>query len=133
MEFARGVALIADEDFEGALPLVTHPALEATPLVQYARYYAGVALLGLERAGEAVTMLAPLEGKVAGALQDAVPLRLAEAALAREAPAGGGERVGKGERLHVDRARKGAAAPRCRHGGGGRVGQGAAHLSACLR
>ena len=85
--FARGVALIAAEDFDGALPLVTHPALEATPLAQYARYYAGVALLGLERAGEAVTMLAPLEGKVAGALQDAVPLRLAEAALAREAPA----------------------------------------------
>ena len=85
--FARGVALIADEDFEGALPLVSNPALEATPLAQYARYYAAVALLGLERADEAAALLAPLEGKVAGYLQDAVPLRLAEAALAREVPA----------------------------------------------
>ena len=84
---ARGVALIAEEDFEGALPLVSNPALEATPLAQYARYYAAVALLGLERADEAAALLAPMEGKVAGYLQDAVPPRLAEAALAREVPA----------------------------------------------
>jgi soluble lytic murein transglycosylase len=86
-EFARGVALIADEDFAQALPLLTSPALEATPLAQYARYYAGVALLGLERVDEAAAMLAPLEGTVPSYLQDVVPLRLAEAALAREAPA----------------------------------------------
>jgi soluble lytic murein transglycosylase len=86
-EFARGVALIAEEDFAGALPLVSNPGLEATPLAQYARYYTGVALLGLERPDEAATTLAPLEGRVEGYLQDAVPLRLAEAALAREVPA----------------------------------------------
>jgi soluble lytic murein transglycosylase len=86
-EFARGVALIADEDFAEALPLVTNPALQTTPLAQHARYYAGVALLGLDRPDEAATTLAPLEGKVEGYLQDAVPLRLADAALAREVPA----------------------------------------------
>jgi len=86
-DFARGVALIAEEDFWGALPLVSNPGLEATPLAQYARYYTGVALLGLERPAEAATTLAPLEGKVEGYLQDAVPLRLAEAALTREVPA----------------------------------------------
>jgi soluble lytic murein transglycosylase len=86
-DFARGVALIGEEDFGGALPLVSDPGLQATPLAQYARYYTGVALLGLERPDEAATTLAPLEGKVEGYLQDAVPLRLAEAALAREVPA----------------------------------------------
>jgi len=86
-EFARGVALIADEDFSGALPLVTAPALQDTPLAQYARYYAGVALLGLGRPDEAAMILAPLEARVEGYLQDMVPLRLAEAALAREVPA----------------------------------------------
>ena len=85
--FARGVALVADEEFAGALPLVSSPALQATPLAEYARYYAGVALLGLQRQGEAAMALTPLEGKVEGYLQDAVPLRLAEAALAREVPA----------------------------------------------
>ena len=86
-ELARGVALLADDDFAGALPLVTNPALQTTPLAMYARYYAGVALLGLERPDEAMAMLASLEGKVEGYLQDAVPLRLADAALAREVPA----------------------------------------------
>ena len=85
--FARGVALIADNDFAEALPLVTNPALQATPLATHARYYAGVALIGLERLDEAVATLTPLEGRVEGSLQDAVPLRLAEAALARQAPA----------------------------------------------
>ena len=84
---ARGVALIADEEYQRALPLVSNPALHATPLAQYARYYAAVALLGLERADEAAMLLAPMEGKVAGYLQDVVPLRLAEVALARDVPA----------------------------------------------
>jgi len=84
---ARGVALIADEDFAGGLALVNNAALGATPLAQYARYYTGVALLGLGRAEEAATTLAALDGRVNGYLNEALPLRMAEAALARNVPA----------------------------------------------
>ena len=84
---ARGVALIADEDFAGGLALVSSAALGATPLAHYARYYTGVALLGLGRAEEAATTLAALDGRVDGYLKEALPLRMAEAALARNVPA----------------------------------------------
>ena len=85
-QLARGAALIADADFAGGLPLVNNAALGATPLAQYARYYSGVALLGLGRADEAATTLAALNGRVEGYLKEALPLRMAEAALARDDP-----------------------------------------------
>ena len=85
-QFARGVALIADEDFAGGLSLVNNAALGATPLAQYVRYYAGIALLGLGRADEAATTFAALNGRVEGHLKEALPLRMAEAALARDDP-----------------------------------------------
>lgn len=82
-EFARGVALMADGKFAAALPLVTSAALAQTPLAQYGRYYSGVALLGLGRESEATAAFAALDGRVEGYLNEAVPLRMAEAALAR--------------------------------------------------
>ena len=78
--------MLADEDFAGGLALVNNAAVGATPLAQYARYYAGVALLGLRRADEAATTLAALDGRVEGYLKEALPLRMAEAALARDDP-----------------------------------------------
>lgn len=87
-QFARGVELLNDEDFAGGLSLVNNAAVGATPLAQYARYYAGVALLGLGRADEAAMTLAALDGRVEGYLQEALPLRMAEAALARDDPEG---------------------------------------------
>ena len=85
-QFARGVALLADEDFVGGLALVNNAAVGATPLAQYARYYAGVAMLGLGRADEAATTFAALDGRVEGYLQEALPLRMTEAALSRDDP-----------------------------------------------
>jgi peptidoglycan lytic transglycosylase len=81
--FARGAALIADGNFAAALPLVTDAALALTPLAQYGRYYSGVALLGLGRASEAAVAFAAVDGRVEGYLNEALPLRMAEAALAR--------------------------------------------------
>ena len=82
---ARGVALIGDEKYAEALPLVTNTpaAAAATPLAQYGRFYTGVALLGLDRVKEADAMFAALDGRVEGYLQEALPLRMAEAAMAR--------------------------------------------------
>ena len=85
-ELARGAALIADQKFSAGLPLVTSAALAATPLASYGRYYAGVALLGLGRASEAATAFAALDGGVEGYLEEALPLRMAESALARNDP-----------------------------------------------
>jgi len=82
-EFARGVRLIADGKFAAGLLLVTNAPLAATPLAQYGRYYAGVALLGLGRASEAAAAFAAPDGRVEGYLREALPLRMAEAALAR--------------------------------------------------
>ncbi len=83
--FAKGARAIADEDFAAGLSLVNGLDLSATPLAGYARYYTGVALAGLSRFAEAdavfATMLAsPREGY----LKEAVPLRAAEVALARQ-------------------------------------------------
>ena len=124
-QFARGVALLADEDFAGGLALVNNAAVGATPLAQYARYYAGVALLGLGRADEAATTLAALDGRVEGYLKEALPLRMAEAALARDDPEGavGILELASDETLVA--ARRGADAPRRRAGGGGRARAGA--------
>ena len=82
----RGVTLVRDGNFAAGLPLVTDASLAATPLASYGRYYAGVALLGLGRADEAAAMLAALDGRVEGYLKEALPLRRAEMALARNDP-----------------------------------------------
>src|SRR5688572_18851308 len=81
--FARGAKLIDDGDFAAGLPLVQGADLAATPLADYSRYYVGVALHGLRRFEEAGAALEPLEGDVEGFLEEAVPLRRAEIALAR--------------------------------------------------
>jgi soluble lytic murein transglycosylase len=82
-QLARGVALIADRNFAAALPIVTGAAPAGSPLALYARYYTAVAQLELGRTGDAEAALAALDGRVEGYLEEAVPLRLAEAALAR--------------------------------------------------
>jgi soluble lytic murein transglycosylase len=81
------VALIADEKFAEALPLVTSAQLAGTPLASYGRFYTGVALLALDRVKEADAMFAALDGRVEGYLKEALPLRMAEAAIARNDPA----------------------------------------------
>ncbi len=86
MRFARGTALIAKDDFAAGLPLVRTDDLAATPLAAYSRYYTGVALLGLGRSQEAETVLAAIGNMPVGYLEEAVPLRLAEAAVAAGHP-----------------------------------------------
>ena len=81
---ARGVALIADEKYAEALPLVTNAPLAGTPLAPYGRFYTGVALLGLDRVKEADAIFAALDGRVEGYLKEALPLRMAEAAMVRK-------------------------------------------------
>ena len=82
-QLARGVALIEDEKFATALPVVTSAQVAATPLAQYGRYYTVVALLELGRVDDAEAILTALDDRVEGYLKEAVPLRMAEAALAR--------------------------------------------------
>ena len=86
MRFARGAALIAKDDFAAGLPLVRTDDLAATPLAAYSRYYTGVALLGLRRPEEAEAVLAAIGNMPVGYLEEAVPLRLAEAAVAAGHP-----------------------------------------------
>jgi len=80
---ARGVRLIAENDFAEALPLVRGVDLLSTPLALYGRYYTGVALLGLQQYEEAEAAFAAIDDSTRGALREAVPLRMAEAALGR--------------------------------------------------
>ena len=80
---ARGVRLLAAGDFSGALPLLRGGDLAATPLAYYARYSAGVALLGLQQFEEAEAAFDAIDGTAAGYLSEAAPLRMAEAALGR--------------------------------------------------
>jgi soluble lytic murein transglycosylase len=83
--FARGARLIADGDFAAGLPLVTGADLSATPLAQYSRYYAAVALHELGRAAEADNLLSPVvEAEPAGYLGEIAALRLADVALSRD-------------------------------------------------
>jgi soluble lytic murein transglycosylase len=82
-QLARGVALIGEEKFAAALPVVTNAQVAGTALAQYGRYYTAVALLGLGRVTDAEALLNALEDRVDGYLKEAVPLRLAEAALGR--------------------------------------------------
>lgn len=84
---AQGVQLVAKEDFAGGLPLVTGADLGGSPLADYARYYAAVALSGLGRHQEALTALSALATRqLDGTLKELVPLRLADAALAVQDP-----------------------------------------------
>jgi soluble lytic murein transglycosylase len=83
--FVKGARAIADEDYAAALPLLNGLDLSVSPVAGYARYYTGVALAGLSRFAEAdavfTSMLAaPREGY----LRQAVPLRAAEVAVARQ-------------------------------------------------
>jgi hypothetical protein len=85
--FARGAALIAQGDHAAGLPLVTNADLSGTPLAQYGRYYAGVALFNLRRLGEADAVLtAVVDAEPEGYLSEAAPLRLADTVLARSEP-----------------------------------------------
>jgi soluble lytic murein transglycosylase len=80
---ARGVRLIAENDFAAALPLVRDADLRSTPLAPYGRYYTGVALLGLQQYEEAEAAFDAIDDSTRGALRVAAPLRMAEAALGR--------------------------------------------------
>ena len=85
--FARGAALIANGEYAAGLPLVTGADLTGTPLAQYSRYYAGVALFALRRLGEADAVLtAVVEARPEGYLKEVAPLRVADTALALADP-----------------------------------------------
>jgi soluble lytic murein transglycosylase len=81
---ARGITLIDDANYAGGLPLVGSTEAASTPLDKYAKYYTGVALLGLKRVSEADAVFERLDDHVEGYLKQALALRMAEAALARD-------------------------------------------------
>jgi soluble lytic murein transglycosylase len=84
---AQGVQLVAKEDYAGGLPLVSGADVAGSPLADYARYYAAVALAGMGRHQEAVAALSALAARqLDGTLKELVPLRLAEEALAVQDP-----------------------------------------------
>ena len=83
---ARGAALTTEEEFAAALPLVSGDDLASTPLAAYSRYYRGVALLGMRRSQEAEATFIAIGNMPVGYLQEAIPLRLAEAAVAAGHP-----------------------------------------------
>jgi soluble lytic murein transglycosylase len=80
---ARGAMLIDARDFASGLPLVQSANVKSTPLAAYARYYTGMALLGLRRFEDADDEFDAIDDDVDGYLREAVPLRRAEIALAR--------------------------------------------------
>jgi soluble lytic murein transglycosylase len=85
--FARGVKLYNDNDYAGALPLVSSPALATTTLADYARYYTALAQIGLERVDDAAATLESLATrKPSGYLSQAVALKRAELATTRKDP-----------------------------------------------
>ncbi len=79
---ARGAMLIDTRDFVSGLPLVQSASLKSTPLAAYARYYTGIALLGLRRFEDADDEFDSIDDDVDGYLREAVPLRRAEIAVA---------------------------------------------------
>jgi soluble lytic murein transglycosylase len=85
-QLARGVKLIEMDSLAAGLPLVKTAALDGSPLASYARYYAGVALIGLNRPAEAEAELQAISPRPGGHLRDVVALRMAEAAMARMEP-----------------------------------------------
>jgi soluble lytic murein transglycosylase len=81
--FARGAKLIAEGQHAAGLPLVRGADLQSTPLAAYAQYYTGLALAGLNRFDEAESILSALDVRdPAGYLEEAVPMQLAEVAIA---------------------------------------------------
>ena len=81
---ARGIRLINSGDFAGGLPLVNSADVGRSPLAAYAHYYAGVALTSLTRPSEADKAFAAAHDRDPdGYLDEALDLRMAEAALAR--------------------------------------------------
>ena len=82
-QLARGVALIEEEKFAAALPVLTNAQVAGTSLAHYGRYFTAVALLEVGRVNDAEAILMALEDQVEGYLEEAVPLRMAEAALTR--------------------------------------------------
>ena len=83
--FAKGVRAVASEDFAAGLALLNGLDLKTTPLAGYARYYTGVALAGLSRFPEAdAVFTSMMTSRPNGFLREAVPLRLAEVAAARQ-------------------------------------------------
>jgi soluble lytic murein transglycosylase len=83
--FAKGARAVTDEDYAAGLSLLNGLDLNATPLGGYARYYTGVALAGLSRYAEADALFTAMMASARdGYLREAVPLRLAEVAVARE-------------------------------------------------
>ena len=86
--FAKGVRAVASEDFAAGLSLLNGLDLGTTPLAGYTRYYTGVALVGLARFAEAdAVFTSMMTSRPDGFLREAIPLRLAEVALARQDPA----------------------------------------------
>ena len=88
-KLARGAKLIDGGDFAAGLPLVTSAEVAGSPLASYARYYRAVALAGLNRTSEAITVFQGLEAEAtAGAsgylFGEAVPLRRADLEVARQ-------------------------------------------------
>jgi soluble lytic murein transglycosylase len=83
--FSKAVKAIAGSDYAAALPLLSGLDLTTSPLANYARYYTGVAQIGLSRFADAdATLTALLATPREGYLREAVPLRLAEVALSRQ-------------------------------------------------
>ena len=81
---ARGVVAIASGDFAAALALVSNPELAKSVLSGYAKYYQGLALLGLSRLEEADAVFAGLaQDRPQGYLSEVARVKLAEVALGR--------------------------------------------------
>ena len=86
--FAKGVQAVASEDYAAGLSLLNGLDLTTRPLAAYSRYYTGVALAGLSRLAEADTLFTSMmTSRPDGYLREAIPLRLAEVAVARQDPA----------------------------------------------
>jgi len=86
--FAKGIRAVASEDFAAGVSLLNGLDLNASPLAGYSRYYTGVALAGLSRFAEADAIFTSMmTARPDGYLREAVPLRLAEVAVARQDPA----------------------------------------------
>ena len=79
-DFARAVQVIeAGGDPASVAPLMASPSLEKTPLVDYVRYYRGVAALRAARLDEAVEALTPVVSATPSYITELAALRLAEA------------------------------------------------------
>ena len=86
---AAAVQLEADANFDGALSLLSQPAVQQGPLAHYATYYRGLAELGLNRPAAArLTFQTLLKDEPIGYLTEASALRQAESDEALSDPRG---------------------------------------------